>query len=354
VRHSSFLVALALVGGASIALLRVADAGLDAAAKLPPSVARYLTSIGFDDDDFAALTSGRPAARITETSARELLGVVAVVRIDRPAQRYIDAFRDIVNFENGGNGVISMGTFSKPARLEDVGALDVADVDLKDLSNCRVGGCNMNLSASAIERFRAVNWSAPAAHAQARYALQTILVEYVNDYQARGNAALVVYEDRSPMPLAARSAALFAGSDALAPLGDIPAYFTKYRSLPLPSNVEEFLYWQQVTFGMKPVTRVNHVAISPWTLDGRPVWAVVSRMIYASHYFRDGLEVRYLVPVDGSPTSSAFYLVYISRSHSESLGGLKGLLLGGIIRRKVRDSTVRHVAHVKARLEERP
>ena len=34
--------------------------------------------------------------------------------------------------------------------------------------------------------------------------------------------------------------------------------------------------------------------------------------------------------------------------------GLKGLLLGGIIRRKVRDSTARHVAHVKERVEERP
>ena len=105
---------------------------------------------------------------------------------------------------------------------------------------------------------------------------------------------------------------------------------------------------------MKPVTRVNHVVISPQIIDGRPSWAVVSRMIYSSHYFRDGLEVRYLVPIDESPSASGFYLVLISRSHSESLTGLKGLLLGGIIRRKVRDSTARHVAHVKASLEERP
>ena len=126
-------------------------------------------------------------------------------------------------------------------------------------------------------------------------------------------------------------------------------YFTSYRSLPLPADAEEFFYWQQLTFGMKPVTRVNHV-VHHSPDDRRPaVVGVVSRMIYSSHYFRDGLEVRYLVPMDASPSSSAFYLVLISRSHSESLAGLKGLLLGGIIRRKVRDSTARHVAHVKAR-----
>jgi len=353
VRRSAIVLICVLASAA--VLIESSVAATDATAELSPSVARYLLSIGFETDDIAALGSGRAASRVTETSTRELLGVVAVVRVNRPVLRYVAALRDIVTFEKSGNGVISMGTFSKPARLDDVSGLDVADVDFESLSQCRVGSCDMNLPAAAIQKFRAVAWSAPAARAQARHALQTTLVDYVNDYQARGNSALVVYEDRgSPMPLAARSAALFAGSDGLASVGGLAAYFTKYRSLPLPADAEEFFYWQQLTFGMKPVTRVNHLVIIPQTIDGRPSWVAVSRMIYASHYFRDGLEVRYLVPVDAAPSSNAFYLVLISRSHSESLAGLKGLLLGGIIRRKVRDSTARHVAHVKERVEERP
>jgi hypothetical protein len=327
----------------------------DPAPALPPSVKRYLSAVGFDGNDIAAIAAGRSASKVIESSTREMLGVAAVVRVDRPARQYIDAFRDIVRFERDGNGVISMGTFSRPAKLADISALDLADVDFEELRNCRVNSCDMNLSAAAIERFRKVNWSAPAARAQARHVLQTTLVDYVNDYQTRGDSALVVYGDRSsPMALGARSTALFAGSDALAPLPTVAKYFTSYRSLPLPSDAEEFLYWQQLTFGMKPVTRVNHVVISAQTIDNRAAWTIVSRMIYSSHYFRDGLEVRYLVPIDESPSAGGFYLVLISRSHSESLTGLKGLLLGGIIRRKVRDSTARHVAHVKARLEERP
>jgi len=44
-----------------------------------------------------------------------------------------------------------------------------------------------------------------------------------------------------------------------------------------------------------------------------------SRTIYASHYFRDGLEVKHIVPV--SAERSAFYLLSVNRSHSESLLG---------------------------------
>jgi hypothetical protein len=354
VRRSSVIVLVVLSILVPLLQLEPLASGVPAST-LPPAVARYLRRVGFGDDDFAALAAGRASSKIIEASTRELLGVVAVVRVDRPAQRYIEAFRDIVRFEKGGNDVISMGVFARPARLDDMSSLDVADIDFEELRGCRVNSCDMNLSAAAIQRFRTVNWSAPAARAQARHVLQATLVDYVNDYQARGNSALIVYEDRStPIALAARSTALFADSDALAPLPDVAKYFTRYRSGPLPAGAEEFLYWQQLTFGMKPVTRVNHVVISPVTIDGRPSWAVVSRMIYSSHYFRDGLEVRYLVPINDSPTATGFYLVLISRSHSESLSGFKGLLLGGIIRRKVRDSTARHVAHVKAKLEVRP
>ena len=89
---------------------------------------------------------------------------------------------------------------------------------------------------------------------------------------------------------------------------------------------------------MKPVTSVNHVLMTPLTVDDRKGFVLVSRMIYASHYFRDGLEVRYMVPADHSPDPKASYLLCISRSHSESLTGFKGFLIGGAVRRNVRDS----------------
>ena len=51
-----------------------------------------------------------------------------------------------------------------------------------------------------------------------------------------------------------------------------------------------------MSFGMKPITRANHVVLMPVTTDGLAGFVAASRTIYASHYFRDGLEVKYVVP----------------------------------------------------------
>ena len=104
-----------------------------------------------------------------------------------------------------------------------------------------------------------------------------------------------------------------------------------------------------MSFGMKPITRASHVVIAPAITDGLAGFVAASRTIYASHYFRDGLEVKYVVPV--SAQRSAFYLVSVNRSHSESLTGMKGLLLGGRIRSSARSGVERHILHVKREAE---
>jgi hypothetical protein len=129
----------------------------------------------------------------------------------------------------------------------------------------------------------------------------------------------------------------------------VATYLQRYPAEPLPAGAEEFFYWSVMTFGMKPITRANHVVVAPVETDGVAGFVAVSRTIYASHYFRDGLEVKHVVPV--SPERTAFYLVSVNRSHSESLTGMKGLLLGAKIRSSARNGVERHVLHVKRQAE---
>jgi hypothetical protein len=129
----------------------------------------------------------------------------------------------------------------------------------------------------------------------------------------------------------------------------IAAYLDRYPGAPLPPGGEEFFYWSVMSFGMKPITRANHVVVMPVTTDGLAGFVAASRTLYASHYFRDGLEVKYVVPV--SSERRAFYLLSVNRSHSESLTGVKGLLLGGKIRSSARSGVERHVLHVKSQAE---
>ena len=188
-----------------------------------------------------------------------------------------------------------------------------------------------------------INWSDPGVQESAR-SVRRCWRSYVDAYRL-GNDALIVYHDVTPpMPIGPRSRQLFADASLLSGLPPIADYFTRYRQAPLADGIEEFFYWQQVTFGMKPVTRVNHVLITPLTVDDRKGFVLVSRMIYASHYFRDGLEVRYIVPTDSPIDPKASYLLCISRSHSESLTGFKGFLIGGTVRRNLRDSMTRYAS----------
>jgi len=319
---------------------------------LPPTIRAYLERVGFGSREYEALAAGRPAARIIETSEHDQLGVVAVIEVNAPPSRFVAANRNIVGFESG-DGVLAIGTMSMPPVVSDVASLVLPHTDFSDLKSCRIGDCAMNLSSSAIARLRAgVNWSDVGAPTVARRFVQQMLVDYVEAYQRLGNGALVVYHDvQPPIPTGPRTTQLFVDAGLLSGLPPLGEYFTRYRQVPLPLGVEEVFYWQQLTFGMKPVTRVNHVLMAPVIVDDRRAFVLVSRMIYSSHYFRDGLEVRYMVPVDQSPDPKAFYLLCISRSHSESLTGFKGFLIGGAVRRYVRDWMGRYTAHVREMLE---
>jgi hypothetical protein len=326
--------------------------GSATAARIPGSVLRYLSGGGFGPDEYAALTAGRPASRLLEVTRKDQVAVMAAVRIDVPPAKFLAAYRDIASFESGTE-VQGIGAFSEPPDITDLATLTLPDSDLDSLRSCRIGDCEINLSSDAIEQFRReVHWSSATAAAEARHVLQKMLLAQITGYQRKGNEALVVYRDRaSPISVRESSNQLFADSDTLASVPGVADYFQHYHDRPLPEGAEEFFYWQQVTFGMKPVTRINHVVIAPFSVAGHAAWAIVSRMIYASHYFRDGLEIRYVMPTDASAAPPAFYLVLINRSHSEALTGIKGLVLGSAIRRKARDSSARHLGFVKQRIE---
>ena len=317
---------------------------------LAPALVRHLQGEGFSAADLTAIADGTAVARGLPRAERDEAGAIGVVRINLSPDAFLARFRDIVRFERGG-GVDSVGRFSTPAVVADLDGYVLPAEDALDLQGCALDDCDVNLSASQIQRFRAVDGRGPGGRARLTVAARQALAEYVADYQRRGNEALAVYRDREPaFHLREASTRLLRQSTELqraAPA--LAAYLDRYPAAPLPAGGEEFFYWSVMSFGMKPITRANHVVLMPVTTDGLAGFVAASRTIYASHYFRDGLEVKHIVPV--SPERTAFYLLSVNRSHSESLLGLKGLLLGGRIRSAARSGVERHVLHVKSQAE---
>jgi hypothetical protein len=317
---------------------------------LPATLVRHLQGEGFSAADLSAIAGGSVVARGLPRADRDEAGAIGVVRINLPPDAFLARFRDIVRFERGG-GVDAVGRFSIPAVPADLDGYVLPAEDAVDLVGCAVDDCDVNLTEAQINRLRAVDGRAPGGRARLTSAARQALAEYVADYQRRGNEALAVYRDRQPaFALREASARLLRQSIELQRIAPAVAfYFDRYPAVPLPAGAEEFYYWSVMSFGMKPITRANHVVVMPVTADGLPGFVAASRTLYASHYFRDGLEVKYVVPV--TPERTSFYLLSVNRSHSESLTGLKGVLLGGKIRSSARSGVERHVLHVKSQAE---
>ena len=91
-----------------------------------------------------------------------------------------------------------------------------------------------------------------------------------------------------------------------------------YPKVTLP-NSESFLYWQSAKFGFKPTIRINHLTISEQPTHV----AVVSKMLYASHYFWTAIELRVLVP--DPARGEGFWFVSVNRSRSDGLSGFSRL-----------------------------
>jgi hypothetical protein len=110
-------------------------------------------------------------------------------------------------------------------------------------------------------------------------------------------------------------------------------------------NAESFLYWQRVKFGLKPTVRINHVTIA----DQQTHVAVVSKMLYASHYFWTAIEVRLLMP--DPARGQGFWFANVNRSRSDGLGGFVGALIRGKVRRGAEEGMQAALAVTKRRLE---
>ena len=126
---------------------------------------------------------------------------------------------------------------------------------------------------------------------------------------------------------------------------DLKNYLLGYPEVKLP-NAESFLYWQDVKFGLKPTIRINHLTIA----DERTHVAVVSKMLYASHYFWTAIELRILVP--DPARGEGFWFANVNQSRSDGLGGFTGSVIRGKVRGESQKGMQAALKVTKERLEQ--
>ena len=316
-------------------------------AKLPPKLEEYLAKVVQPTaEERQQLLSGQPLAKTLEANPDIEVAVFGATWVKAPIRAYVNAVRDIENFERG-QGFLVTKRISSPPKIEDFSRMRVPTEDLDDIGECSVGDCNVKLGEEAIRRFqRQVDWNGPNRQTSGNSVMRQIALEYVKGYLEGGNDRLAVYKDQDrPTFVAQEFRSMVDNLPALTTfMPEMRSYLLDYPKVKLP-NSTSFLYWQEVEFGLKPLTRISH-----FTIRETPSETVVaSKMLYASHYFWTALELRVLVPDPARGTG--FWLFTVSRSRSDGLSGFLGRIIGMKVRSEAAEGTLSALKATKSRLE---
>ncbi len=317
-------------------------------AGLPPVLDRYVTDVvRLGASERERLLAGHPVTRLLDADESKEVAVFGAVWIDAPRSAYVARVTDIEAFERGGAFRVTK-KISDPPRLEDFDALELPAEDLRALPRCRVGRCDVKLGEAALERFqREVDWNAPNHADTANALMRRIAHEYVTNYLAGGNTRLAVYRDSDrPTFVAGEFESMVNAMPAIASyMPDFRRYLLEYPAVNLP-GATSFLYWQETTFGLKPTIRISHLTVR----ESDTETVVGSKMIYASHYFWTGLELRVLLP--DPARGEGFWFVTVNRSRSDGLSGFTGFFVRRRVRSEVQNASLASLQMTRSLLEQ--
>jgi hypothetical protein len=212
----------------------------------------------------------------------------------------------------------------------------------------------VQLPTSGIERFRdSVDWSRPDAVGQANALARPAILRLVQAYRRGGNEALGEYRDkRYPARVADQFQTMIDRASALPDvLPELRRYLLEYPSATL-AGADSFVYWEKVSFGLKPTIRVNHAVIYRGTARGRGFGVVAIKQLYATHYFHTALDVSVCVDDGATVAPHGFYLLTLKGSEQEGLTGVKGSMLRKVVVDKTRSSLESALASIKRAVEQ--
>jgi hypothetical protein len=337
-----------LLCGVTVACaIAITEAYQNTASKLPARIESYVAdSVRLTVAERERLATGAPVTKLLDVDPTREVAVFGAIWIAAPIRTYVEAVNDIENFERG-SGFNVTKRISTPPSLEDFDRLQLPEDDVKDLRTCRIGDCDVKLGEQALRRFRAeIDWNAPNAPAAANTLMRRLTFEYVTAYLEGGNARLAVYRDNArPTFVADEFRAMTEQMPELTTyMPNLRRYLLEYPAVTIPDSTS-FLYWQEAAFGLKPTIRISHVTVR----EGPNETVVVSKMLYASHYFWTGLELRVLLPDPSRGTG--FWLVTVNRSRSDGLSGFTGFFVRRRVRSGVEDGALAALQTTKRRLE---
>jgi hypothetical protein len=311
-----------------------------------------LKQIGLSKTEINSIPEGRTIVKALRTKRREEIAIFGIVEMNVPPEYFLQRFRNILEFESG-DGILRNGVFSDPPQLSDVSNLTWENDDLEKIRTCSPDDCTARIPGGSVTLFhKEVDWSSDKAIQQANDLMRRLVVEYVTNYQKIGDNALTeYYKDGDVLSVKEGSRQLLQNSPYLHHyFPDLASYLRNYPK-EKNTNAENIFYWQKAEFGLQPVIRLNHIVILHLQNSTHTNYVIASKMLFANHYFRDGLEIRSLIPDLEDHTSKSFYFLVLNRSHVDGMTGFKGWFIRDPVVNKSVDKLKAWLIKAKTQME---
>jgi hypothetical protein len=254
--------------------------------------------------------------------------MAGIVLIKVSSDAFINAFRDVERFQIGKE-VIRTGRFSSPPVESDLAGFAFSDFQTADLHACRPGHCAFKMPAEEMASLqKGIDWNAPDAQTRSASLIRRLIISYVNRYRINGDPALAVYYDTpSPYSVAEGLHSLIGSETHIAHAMPELIRFASQYPANRPPATEDFFYWQEAAFGLRHVLRTQHVLIQQIPGGGDHHYVIISKMLFATHYFRAAIEYTYVYPVRTPSGEPAIYVATAQRSFVDGMTGVKGSIL---------------------------
>jgi hypothetical protein len=309
-----------------------------------------LKQIHLSEKQIAGIQAGQRMIEELPTEKPEEIAIFGIVRMNISPDFFMSHFRQTLTFESG-HGVVQNGVFTNPPKVSDLSRLQWEVDDLEKIRDCNPESCTARLPGGSVTHFhKEVNWSSPQAMEQANALMRRLSVSYVTKYQSQGDAALTSYlKDGQIFSVKEGTRELLKNSLYL--FHYVPELVSYLQNYPREkrSNIENIFYWQRAEFGLQPVIRFNHVAILKDTSTKN--YVIASKMLYANHYFRDGVEIQSLIRDQKKGASQGFYLLVLNRSHVDGMTGFQGRFLRNKVVNKTKEALEKWLLKTKQQME---
>lgn len=310
---------------------------------------KVLKELSLNPKEINRLLSGEIIDKKLEISDKRDIAVLGAMLLDVPAEATVEAASDIKTFKDGKE-ILGLEKF-KNFDVKEMKDLILNDQELIDLGNCRVQDCDSKMPAFWIEKLSREKDSTKRAQL-----LRLLLTDYARGYAARGNRAVLDYENTNhPVPAQKEFESILEHSSYIKELA--PEFYQYLKEYPgnQPPGTSGFIYWSREKFGFKPVINLTHVSIYKWSQSEWNGYLIASRQIFADHYYDASLGLTILIDRPAREgTSPGSYLIYINRSRIDMLDGFLSSLRRAITLSRVRSGLESHMKTMKARVEVRP